>query len=422
VAIPEALAPGNYWVTVYADGPAPGVVAESNENNNIGSSTPNQITITAPLFTVATMASPSNAGTATGGGTYARGANVVVQASPISGYHFVGWTEGGTVVSTLPGYSFAAVAARSLTANFVADQTSYTITLSSSPGGAGAFSGAGTFPTGSSRIVTATANPGFAFAYWAENGGIVSTSTSYNFTLNANRNLVATFTGNSATYAVVTPTAGANGSISPNAPQTVNTGSSIAFTAIPASGYAVDQWLVNDAAVQGGGARFTLNNVAGDTSVHVSFVASPVPRLTGMPLANGQFQLTVFGEVGRNYALQASTNLQNWTSISNFPCIYWVMSLTDPAATNYGYRFYRLGPLTGATGARLGFSSAHPFTTNGLYLSLTGTVGINYRVDASTDLIHWAVLTNLVTTSSQTYFRDPAASNFRQRLYRAVAP
>src|SRR5207237_904520 len=34
VTIPEALAPGNYWITVYADGPAPGVVAESNEGNN----------------------------------------------------------------------------------------------------------------------------------------------------------------------------------------------------------------------------------------------------------------------------------------------------------------------------------------------------------------------------------------------------
>ena len=40
------------------------------------------------------------------------------------------------------------------------------------------------FVVGSSRTVTATANSGYTFANWTENGNVVSSSASYNFTLN----------------------------------------------------------------------------------------------------------------------------------------------------------------------------------------------------------------------------------------------
>jgi len=43
--IPSIVPPGNYYVTVFID--YTGIVSESNENNNIGSSTPNRITVQA---------------------------------------------------------------------------------------------------------------------------------------------------------------------------------------------------------------------------------------------------------------------------------------------------------------------------------------------------------------------------------------
>ena len=45
VFVPSSLHSGEYYVTAYADAPGSGVVAESNENNNIGSSSPNKIVI-----------------------------------------------------------------------------------------------------------------------------------------------------------------------------------------------------------------------------------------------------------------------------------------------------------------------------------------------------------------------------------------
>jgi uncharacterized protein (TIGR02145 family) len=71
--------------------------------------------------------------------------------------------------------------------------TNYTISTSSSPGAGGTTSGGGSYPSGSSKTVTASANSGYTFSNWTENGSQVSTSSSYTFTLTSNRTLVANF-------------------------------------------------------------------------------------------------------------------------------------------------------------------------------------------------------------------------------------
>lgn len=76
-----------------------------------------------------------------------------------------------------------------------ANPASYTITVLASPSAGGTVSGGGTFQLGSSRTVTAAANAGYTFANWTESGNVVSSSSSFSFTLNGNRNLVANFTG-----------------------------------------------------------------------------------------------------------------------------------------------------------------------------------------------------------------------------------
>jgi len=77
----------------------------------------------------------------------------------------------------------------------VANQsTNYTITTSSNPTVGGGTSGNGTYAAGQNRTVTATANSGYTFSNWTENGNVISTNSSYSFILNSNRNLVANFT------------------------------------------------------------------------------------------------------------------------------------------------------------------------------------------------------------------------------------
>jgi hypothetical protein len=53
-------------------------------------------------------------------------------------------------------------------------------------------------------------------------------------------------------------------------------------------------------------------------------------------------------------------------------------------------------------------------------LALTGEPG-QYTVQVSTDLINWAVLTNLTLTNTSGQFVDASATNYPQRFYRTVS-
>ena len=89
--------------------------------------------------------------------------------------------------------------------------TSYTISVSANPASGGTVSGGGSYQSGTSVTVSATANSGYIFDHWTENNSQVSTNASYTFTVNSNRTLVANFTqtggGETGEYMAVNPTA-----------------------------------------------------------------------------------------------------------------------------------------------------------------------------------------------------------------------
>ena len=84
----------------------------------------------------------------------------------------------------------------------------------------------------------------------------------------ANHAVNVTFT--QLTY-TVTPSAGANGDISPNTAQTVSYGNNITLNALPATGYTVASWTLDGTVVQTGGASYTLPNVTANHAVNVTF-------------------------------------------------------------------------------------------------------------------------------------------------------
>ena len=83
----------------------------------------------------------------------------------------------------------------------------YAIVLLSNPSDGGTLSGGGSYQQGQSCTVSATANSGYTFTNWTEDGSQVSTSANYTFTVNGNRTLVANFTLNGGTV----PTGTING-------------------------------------------------------------------------------------------------------------------------------------------------------------------------------------------------------------------
>ncbi|WP_454785956.1 InlB B-repeat-containing protein [Legionella sp. WA2024007413] len=75
---------------------------------------------------------------------------------------------------------------------------------------------------------------------------------------------------------VITPTAGAQGTIKPNKPQTIIAGSNLTFTATPNAGYQVDQWLLDGGTAQKGGSTFTLFNIDSNHTVEVTFTRAGI--------------------------------------------------------------------------------------------------------------------------------------------------
>ena len=69
----------------------------------------------------------------------------------------------------------------------------YNIEAVPNPAEGGIVTGAGTYDEGQTCTITATANEGYSFANWTENDEVVSTDTTYIFTVTGDRNLVANF-------------------------------------------------------------------------------------------------------------------------------------------------------------------------------------------------------------------------------------
>ena len=70
-------------------------------------------------YTITVSASPAQGGTVAGGGTYNEGTTATVKATANSGYHFIGWYEGGTKIKDTESYTFTVTKDVSLTAKFL---------------------------------------------------------------------------------------------------------------------------------------------------------------------------------------------------------------------------------------------------------------------------------------------------------------
>ena len=191
-------------------------------------------------------ASPAAGGTVKGGGSYPSGTWVTIEASPNSGYEFVNWTEGTSIISTNTEYSFSLEKDRNLTANFKQSTVKYTISLSSNPALGGSTSGGGSYVSGSSVTVTATPGKGYEFVNWTERGNEVSQSASYKFTVTRNRSLVANFQATGIkkyTLSLLTiPVEGGNVS----GGGTYTTGTTVTASATPNKGYQFVNWIENE--------------------------------------------------------------------------------------------------------------------------------------------------------------------------------
>ncbi len=143
------------------------------------------------LYSVTTAANPTEGGTTTGGGTYLHGTTVTLNATPNEGYTFFNWMRDGEEVSIEATYSFTLTEAAAFVANFTLN--SYDITATANPVEGGLVGGAGSYDHFEVCTLTATANEGYAFVNWTEDGSVVSTDETFSFTVTGERSLEANF-------------------------------------------------------------------------------------------------------------------------------------------------------------------------------------------------------------------------------------
>jgi hypothetical protein len=146
---------------------------------------------TVQSYTITATADPTTGGTVTGGGTFNYGQSCTLTATPATGYDFINWTKNGQQISTNASYTFTVTESATYVAHFQIQ--TFTVSLTANPAEGGVLTGGGTYDYGQSAQIMATANEGYNFINWTENGNIVSTEAEYTFVVTSNRSLVANF-------------------------------------------------------------------------------------------------------------------------------------------------------------------------------------------------------------------------------------
>ncbi|MDU0457322.1 MAG: multicopper oxidase domain-containing protein [Geobacteraceae bacterium] len=183
--------------------------------------------------------------------TYSLDATTVT-AAPITGYHFVNWTEGATVVSTTPALTVTNVLANhTYTANFAID--TFTVDFVAGPNGTltGTTSQVVNYFTNATTVTAVPNLPGYHFVNWTEGATVVSTTAALTVNnVTANHIYTANFAIDTfaVNYAVAT---GEHGTLTfgtstglPLVNQTVNYGANaVTVSAIPDVNYHFVNWM-----------------------------------------------------------------------------------------------------------------------------------------------------------------------------------
>lgn len=178
------------------------------------------------------------------------------------------------------------------------------IVIDCNPPSGGTATGGGTFSFGQRCTVTATANEGYAFTQWTENGNQVSTEASYTFTVDRNRTLVANFTLNTYSItAIADPEAG--GMVS--GANTYNYGALCTLTATANTGYTFVNWTKNGAQVSTDASYIFTVTVAEEYVAHFqpktyTISVSADPSDGGIVTGNGNYTY------GQNCTVTATAN------------------------------------------------------------------------------------------------------------------
>lgn len=184
-----------------------------------------------------TIAAANTNGTVSGSesGKYNHGDALTIVATPATGYHFTGWSNGTSVVSNDAEYSFTASGTVSLTAGFAIDN--YTVTISKPENGTITGGTSGKYDYGKVLNLVAEPADGYRFVRWTDDENAKDANRSY--TVTGDATFTAVFAKNTIVIYEISATA-QNGTVSGagNYPA----GETATLTASANTGYEFSQW------------------------------------------------------------------------------------------------------------------------------------------------------------------------------------
>jgi hypothetical protein len=175
---------------------------------------------------------------------------------------------------------------------------------------------------------------------------------------------------------------------------------------------------------------------AGSTNVVATFAGRPTAPEILLPPANiatnsgASVILSVIANGSDPMAYRwfhNSTPLSNGSSLVGADAASLVLSSVTPlSGGNYSVVVSNMAGSVTSSAASLivvtppQFSGVNLLPDNTLLVSFTAVSNVNYRVDASTNLIYWEPVTNLPNPDGTIQFIDVDATNYPNRFYRAV--
>jgi enamine deaminase RidA (YjgF/YER057c/UK114 family) len=213
-------------------------------------------------------------------------------------------------------------------------------------------------------VITAVANPGFAFTNWSDgNGNLLTNGPTLGFTMATNLALVANFVDiTRPTLSIVSPTLNqqwSNGTFTASGIAGDNVAVATVYYSLNAAPWTnattANNWTNWSASLPLVPGTNTLQAFALDASGNASTTnAAQLKNVANTPLAvtnpaapgilspakftHGQFSLEVLGTSNAKYIVQASTNLVNWVSVQTNTAPF---DYVDTNAGQFSQRFYR---------------------------------------------------------------------------------
>jgi hypothetical protein len=285
-------------------------------------------------YTITAMAGSNGSISPSGAVIVNEGENKTFNITPNSNYHIVDVLVDGLSVGAVTTYTFNNVITNhTISASFVINAVTHTITASAGANGSITPSGTLTFTHGQSQTFTITPNTGYHIADVLVDGSSVGAVTSHSFTnITSDHTISATFAINAIESHTITVTAGANGSITPSGAVSVTHGQNQTFTITPNTGYHVADVVVDGSSV-GAVPSHSFTNITSDHTISATF-AIDAPPLTANYSGKWSFQGTLAVNDCALSGLDNTVSATNTISHSGNNVVLVSGSLTMTGTTN----------------------------------------------------------------------------------------